>query len=63
MPLELISSTASASFDDNLVLLAPHVQPKQPLYALLRRGEPAIQEQEARAGASAERAAEEALAH
>ena len=34
-----------------------------PLYALLRRGEPAIQEQEARAGASAERAAEEALAH
>ena len=34
-----------------------------PLYALLRRGEPAVQEQEARAGASAERAAEESLAH
>ncbi|GAB2625371.1 protein translocase subunit SecF [Kocuria himachalensis] len=34
-----------------------------PLYALLRRGEPAIQEQEARAGAPGERAAEEALAH
>jgi preprotein translocase subunit SecF len=34
-----------------------------PLYALLRRGEPAIQEQEARAGTPTERAAEEALAH
>ncbi|MEX5255176.1 protein translocase subunit SecF [Kocuria arenosa] len=34
-----------------------------PLYALLRRGEPAIQEQEARAGAPGARAAEEALAH
>ncbi len=34
-----------------------------PLYALLRRGEPAVREQETRAAAPAERAAEEALAH
>lgn len=34
-----------------------------PLYALLRRGEPSVREQEARATAPAERAAEEALAH
>lgn len=34
-----------------------------PLYALLRRGEPAVQEQEARATAPAERAAAEPVAH
>jgi twinfilin-like protein len=38
VPVELLSAPSpTASFDDSLDVLAPHLQPRQAAYALLRR--------------------------